>query len=235
MGVGLDPGRRPNQHPWDATIGGVEPVEPIELVEAVDHRAAHADLAGPPQLGLALVVAVQDQPVGRDAGRQRDVQLAAGGHVEVHPLLVDQPCHGQAQERLGGVGHPVAEGGHGLAAPGAEVVLVIDEQRRTELGGQFGDRASADGQRPVGQDLGRVGQQAAGYRIRGPLETCRGFGGHGHQIRGRNPGPAAHIDSGAVTPRRSRPMARPMRVASTSHNRACVVPGGTPSPSTRQS
>jgi hypothetical protein len=73
------------------------------------------------------------------------VQLAAGRHVEVHPLLVDQPGHGEAQERLGGVGHPVAEGRHRLAAPGTEVVLVVDEERRAKGRRQVGDRAPADG------------------------------------------------------------------------------------------
>ena len=44
--------------------------------------------------------------------------------------------------------------------------------------------------------------------------------------------PRAHIVSGALTPRRSSPTANPTRAASTSHSRACVSSGSTPSPIT---
>ena len=160
MRVRLDAGGRPQQHLGHPPVGRVQAVEPVELVAAVDHDAADALVAGPGQLGVGLVVAVQDEALGRHARGQRDVQLAAGGDVEVHALLVDEPGHRQAQERLAGVAHAVAERGDGLAAPRTQVVLVVDEQRRAELGDQVGGRAPADGQPAVVADAGRVGQQA---------------------------------------------------------------------------
>ena len=159
---------------------------------------------GPGQLVVGLVVAVQDQAVGGHAGGQGHVQLAARGHVEVHALLVGQPGHGHAQERLGRVGHAVAEGGHRLAAAGPQVVLVVDEQRRAELGGQVErGRSPPMLSRPSSPDRRR----------------CRA----GAPARER----ALTSSSGALTPSRSSPMARPIRAASTSHSRAWVSSGST--------
>ena len=142
----------------------VERREALELVEAVDDDAADAGLAGHPELVGRLVVAVQHEAVGGHAGRERDVELAAGGHVEVHALLVGQPRHRQAQERLGGVGHPVTERGDGLAATGPEVRLVVHEQRGAEPGGELLEVAAPDAQAALAH-RGRVGEQVEGQGL----------------------------------------------------------------------
>ena len=113
-----------------------QPAQPCHLVEGVHHDAPDAGLEGGGELVGRLVVAVQDEPGGGYPGRQGDVELSAGGDVEVHALLVGQPGHGPAEEGLGGVGHTVTPGGDRLPAGAAQVVLVVDEQRRAELGGQ---------------------------------------------------------------------------------------------------
>src|SRR5699024_958599 len=105
-----------------------------------------------------------------------------------------------------GVGNTVGERGDGFAAAGPQMLFVVDEQGCAVLFGEFGDIATADRERSVGTDLGGVGEQVAGQR--------------------------AHSCSGAVTPRRSRPMARPMRAASTSHRRARPRSASMPSPMT---
>ena len=64
-------------------------------------------------------------------------ELATGGYVEVHALLVGQSGHGATEERLGGIGHAVSKGSNGLPAPGPEVGLVIDEKGRAKPVGQF--------------------------------------------------------------------------------------------------
>ena len=132
---------------------GVERVEPVELVEAVDDDVADALAQRHPQLVDALVVAVHRQRVGRDAGAQRDEHLAAAGDVEQHPLLVREARHRHAQERLGRVDRVLmAERVDRLAAAVAEVLLVVDEQRRAVLGGELGDGEAADRQPAVGGD-----------------------------------------------------------------------------------
>ena len=57
-------------------------VQPGDLVERVEHHPADPGLDRGDQLGGRLVVAVQRDPLGREAGPQRDGQLAAAAHVE---------------------------------------------------------------------------------------------------------------------------------------------------------
>ena len=148
---------------------GVEGLEAVELVEAVDDDVAHAGLERHQQLGVALVVAVQRARARRHAGRQDDVQLAAAGDVEQHPLVVGQAGHRPAEERLGRVGGPlVPEGVDGLAAAGAEVRLVVDEDRRAVDRGELVDPAAADDQRAVVGDRRRVRQEGSRQRAHEP-------------------------------------------------------------------
>ena len=141
------------------------------------------------------------------------MELAAGGDVEVEPLLVGQAGHRPAQERLRRVGGAVGEGGGGLPAAGPQVRLVVDEQRRAELGDEvlrWSSRRSRATRRRRRRRCPAAGPTAAaGHRARSTL---------------RGPAPSG---SGADTPSRSSPMARPTRAASTSHSRAWVSSGGT--------
>ncbi len=120
--------RRPRDRPR-ARVGRPPGLDAVDLVEGVDDDAPDPDRQRGGQLLGRLVVAVQDEAVGGHAGGEGHVELAAGGDVEAHALLVGQAGHGHAQERLGGVGHAVAPGRHRLAAGGAQVGLVVDEQR----------------------------------------------------------------------------------------------------------
>ena len=103
---------------------GVQRLEPVELVEAVDDDVAHALGHRHAQLVDALVVAVHRarRSAGTPAGRAT-IQLATGGDVEQHPLLVGEPGHRLAQERLRRVDDVlVAERVDGLAAAVAQVL-----------------------------------------------------------------------------------------------------------------
>ena len=150
VGVGVHARRDPQQDLRGAARRRRrERVEPVELVERVDDDVADAGLDRHPQLGDRLVVAVQHARRRRHTGSERDVQLAARGDVEQQPLVVRELGHRLAQERLGRVDHAlVAERGDRLAAAVAQVRLVVDEQRRAELGRQLGDRAPADVSEP---------------------------------------------------------------------------------------
>ena len=145
-------------------------VEPVELVERVDDDLTDPASERQAQLVEALVVAVHDAGARRHSRCQRHVQLAAGRDVEEHALLVGEAGHRLAQERLGGVDRPArSERRHRLAAAGAQVGLVVDEHRRTELGDELVDATAADRQRAVVGDRRVVRQQP-------PIE-------HGHAIR----------------------------------------------------
>ena len=159
MGLGLDAGGDAEEDLGGGEAVGDEGVEPVELVEAVDDDPADAGLDRFPQLGRRLVVAMEGDPVGGDAGREADVELAAAGHVEAEAFLVDQPGHGPAEERLGGVDGVGSERFGGFPASGSEVIFVVDEERGAELPGQLGRLTTADEELPVGPDGGVVGEE----------------------------------------------------------------------------
>ena len=194
VGVGLDAGRDPHAAPSGTQpVLGVQRLEAVELVEGVDDDAADAGRRG---RGAArrrdlLLPCSTSRSAGTPAA-SATWQLAAGGHVEVHALLVGEPGHGPAQERLGGVGDAVAERGDRLAAAGPQVRLVVDEQRRAELVRPARATShAADAEPPVGADRRGVGQQAAAAAARPRVALT--------STRARD------------TPSRSRPMASPMR------------------------
>ena len=137
-GEDLGPGRRRRgQRVQQASEAG-------DLVEGVDDDPGDTMLQRRRELVGRLVVAVEHETVRGDAGRERDVELTTRGDIEAHALLVGQPCHGSAQERLGGVRDAVAPGGDGVAARVPQVVLVVDEQRRAEFLGQLEEVDAAD-------------------------------------------------------------------------------------------
>ena len=106
-----------------------------------------------------LLLPCRTRRAGGHAGGEGDVQLAAGGDVEVHALLVGQPGHGPAEEGLGGVGHPVAPGRDRLPTGAAQMVLVVDEEGRAELGGEVEEVDAPDPEVPVLAHFGRVRQE----------------------------------------------------------------------------
>ena len=183
-------------------------VETIELVERVDDGAPDPAVRAMRSSSDALVVAVEHEPLGRKAGSQGDVQLAAGRDVEAQPFLVDEPHHRSAQERLRRVDREVgSERRDGLTTARPQVLLVVDEQRSAVLGREV-------------EEVDATDRQPTRARRR---SQCRARGGAGSR---------AHITSGACTPSTSRPIASPMRTASTSQSRAWVSSGLTPSPIT---
>ncbi len=207
VGVRLDAGRDPHQHARGGEAVGHEALDPVELVEGIDDDAADALLEPGPQLGLGLVVAVVDDAGGREPGPPRDVQLAAGGDVEVQTLLVDEAGHRTAQEGLPRIRHRVdAECVAVFPAPGAQLGLAVHVERRAERLGQPLDVAAADHQPPAFVDARAAGQQSQRDR--------RGHHSSSPSMR--------DISSGACTPRMASAFARPRRLASANHRRAWV-------------
>ncbi len=158
--VGLHPRIDPDRNRrWSQPLGN-EGLDAVHLHPGVDHHPAHCGLEAGSQLVGRLVVAMEHQSLGGDPGRQGDVQLAPGGHVEQHSLLVCEPGHRTTEEGLGGVRSPTRERGDGLATASPHVVLVVDEQGSPELAGQVGPGATSDPQPPVVVDGGVVGEKA---------------------------------------------------------------------------
>ena len=146
VGVRLDADGDPHHHPR-APDSGVrrERASRRDLVERVDDDPADAGVDGPVELGDATCCCRAADPLGRQAGGQRDGELAAGAHVEPQALLGDPASDRLAQERLAGV---VDVGAGARRTPPRssrqrvprEVVLVEDVRRGAELARRSGSR-----------------------------------------------------------------------------------------------
>ena len=156
VGVRLDADGAADQHALGRAALDAQAAEPVDLGDRVDDDPADAGVEGGGQLGDRLVVAVQQQPVAREAGPHRDRELAAGAHVEAEPLLLDPAGDRGAQERLGRVeDHRAAERLAVVAAAAAQVGLVEQEDRAAVLGDQVADVVPAQGE-PAGVGAGQA-------------------------------------------------------------------------------
>ncbi len=90
------------------------------------------------------------------------MQLSPGGDVHPQPFLRNDAHHRLAHECLRRIDRAVAEGRSGLAAPGAQVGNVVDEQRRPEALGQLQRVAATDQQLAGAADARGVWQEMSG-------------------------------------------------------------------------
>ena len=81
MRLGVDSGRRPDQHLPDPGLRRA-----LDLVQRVEHDERDAGLGRGPKLLVALVVAVDDDQVRRYAGAARERELAQGRDVRAQPF-----------------------------------------------------------------------------------------------------------------------------------------------------
>ena len=183
VGVGLDARRHPDHDPGDGQPALDQRLEPVELGERVGHDPPDAGGQGGGQLLVGLVVAVEHDAGRREAGREGDVELAAGRDVEVQSFFGDESHHGRAEERLAGVGDRVgAEGGDVLPAAGPEVRLVVDEQRRPEALGQLPEVAPADREPAGRREGGRAGRSRRSIGSASPGFDGRSTSGTGRVL-----------------------------------------------------
>ena len=166
VGVRIDAGRKAQEHGLARAAFPRQPVEQGQLVEVVHGHAAHAFVEGGGQLGGALVVAVEGEAVGGEAGGAGHGQLAAADHVHAQPLLRDDGGEGQAEPGLGRVEHgdvgPArAEFAAERACGFAEIGLVEHVEGRAVLLRQRAQVAAAEGQPSGGGKGGRAGQHVA--------------------------------------------------------------------------
>ncbi len=221
----LHAGGDPDQHALAHTCGLGDERQPGQLLERVEHHPADAGGHRPPQLLDRLVVAVKQDPVGREAGALGYGQLPAGAHVQGKPLGGHPAGDRDTEERLARV-VDVAVGGTGaerdapLAAPLPEVILVQHVRRGAVLERQVADVDATDRQHATDA----TGGARPDGRVEGQADPRLQ---HGHR---------RHIRSGALTPSRPSPLASTTRVASHSQSRARPrsLAGSSPCGSTRQ-
>ena len=112
------------------------------LVLRVEHDCRRG-LRGSMQLVVRLVVAVEEDALGRDAGRPREGELAEGRHIGADAFVREHAQQLDVRECLRPV-HDQRVRGH-LAVgtgPGTNRLLAVDEERRP-VGGREGARGDA--------------------------------------------------------------------------------------------
>ena len=180
VGVGLDAGRDPDQDGRARPGGdlGDQSLEPVDLVEGVDDDAADP---GRERRGAARRrtcccragrAARPGTPAARATWSSPPVETSMA-----HALLVGQAGHGPAEERLRGVGDPVAEGGDRLPAaarggaprrrrtPGCRPRGTARRGRRRRCAGRRRRRSALSGSRPERERARPVGSAVALGRV----------------------------------------------------------------------
>ena len=161
--VRVDVGRDAHQHGLPFAQRPRDVVQQRELVEVVEHDAAHARRHRLAQLLGRLVVAVEERPFQREADGLRDGELAARDEVHPQPLLGHQrrqpaPKVGLCRVDDGALLVSRRERLAIGAASRAQLLLVEDVERRAELLRQIDGVAAAEGEVALRRHLRRAGQ-----------------------------------------------------------------------------
>ncbi len=106
---------------------------------------------------------MQHEALGREAGPQREMKLAARGDVTPHALLGQQAKHGGAGHRLGGEDDlkvAMARARRGQSGPGAPTHIVLGHHigRRAELACQLERVTATDVQMTGGVEAAAQGE-----------------------------------------------------------------------------
>ena len=120
-----------------------DPVELVELPRMVDHDQAAARLDRRAQIGVGLVVAVNDHRLGVRPGCERRGQLTLGRHIGTEALAEDLAQDG---DRDVGLTREYRPRGAGIRAQRLDVgagavnqrAPVVNLEGRTELTGELG-------------------------------------------------------------------------------------------------
>ena len=130
----FDPGRDAQHHLRAPAERSGDRIRALELFHRVGDDATDAGLQSHLDLGVALVVAVEDDPLRRERRLQGREEFAAAGDVETEAFLGHHPGHRDAEERLARVVHVGVRVRFTVTARAlAESVLAHYEQRRAEL------------------------------------------------------------------------------------------------------
>ena len=216
VGVRLDARRHADVDPLAHAVALGDRCQALDLDGAVDDETADAGADPALELGDALVVAVEQQPLGGEACLQRDGQLAAGAHVERQALLGDPAGDRRAEERLAGV-----------------VDVAVVERLPPAHGTAPGSRPRRGRRRGVPNSAARSrdvdpGQREHARRRRGPPRAGQTTGSRSVPAHG----PRRVVTSAPVRSRRAGAgrSPAPTRVARHSSSRGAVVGATSSSP-----
>jgi hypothetical protein len=118
---------------------------PASLARATSSSESRTTSRGGAQLLVRLVVPVEDEPLGRNTGAQRELELAARRDVGSQPFQCKQPHQGDVRKCL----RPVNDQRLGVDArvcvcPRQDGATAVDDERRAELACEVGGAHLAD-------------------------------------------------------------------------------------------
>ena len=107
VGISMDAGLDAEQNALLHALLGADGFDAVDLFESVDDDGANAALNSHFQFSNGLVVAVEMQVLGIEAGLQSGVQLAAGNHVGVDAFRSQDRIQEAGAQSLAGVSNLV--------------------------------------------------------------------------------------------------------------------------------
>ena len=151
--LGLDSGRQADEDRLDSRL-----LRPGDLLQRVEHEEG-TSVRSRLQLAVRLVVAVKHQPVPRDAGAERELELPEGRDVGAEALSREQAQERDVRKSLGPVDDErIRVHARVRARTRENGIPAVDEQRRPELACERGRAHAADDELAV-FDAGRVGKE----------------------------------------------------------------------------
>ena len=129
----------------------------VELLDRVEHDIGGAGFRGRAQLLVRLVVAVDDEPLGRNTGGLGEPELAQCRDVGAQPFFRQEPHDHDVRERLRSVDDECLRSGLAVGArPRTDRPFAIDDEWRAELARELGGGCTAD------RELAFVNRRAVG-------------------------------------------------------------------------
>ena len=140
MRVGLDARRDTDEDAPNTGLGCA-----LDLVEGIDDDEGGLRPGRRGQLLVALVVAVHDEPLSRDASPQGELELAERRDVSADAFVREQPEYRRVRKRLDAVDEKrVGRSGPVGVNRAQDRRLVVDDERGPVLGSKVREADPAD-------------------------------------------------------------------------------------------
>ena len=148
MGVGLYSWRDTKQD------GGLkfcahQSFETINLIFRVDDDKPHTCFERQENFSFRLIVSMKNDLISLRPSSERAVKFACCRNIKTHALFERYACHCSAEKCLRCIGHTRAIRANRFSTTNAQVLFVIDEQRRSILFGQCDDVTSSKNQMTI--------------------------------------------------------------------------------------
>ncbi len=188
MGLGRDVRVDPDAHRYVHPLRFGDRGQPVELLERLDVQVADPGPHGLTELVGGLPHPAEDDPVRREAGRERTRHLAGRDDVGAGTQIAQEAEHGERAVGLHRVADPMRHAGQRLVErpiPLADRLGVVDVGRRADLGGDVDEGDAGQVERATAARQPRVGEAGVGqYALAHTASATLGRPHHMHVVGG---------------------------------------------------